>query len=71
MVVLATGMVPNTADTKIPGLDLEYDDFGFALEDRSRGVFVAGVARRPTDVVSSVRDGTGAALKAAQVTARQ
>ena len=71
MVVLATGMVPNTADTKIPGLDLEYDDFGFALEDRSRGVYVAGVARRPTDVVSSVRDATGAALKATQVTARR
>ena len=66
MVVLATGMVPNTADTKIPGLELEYDEFGFAQEDRSKGVHVAGVTRRPMDVVSSVRDGTGAALKAAQ-----
>ena len=66
MVVLATGMVPNTADTRIPGLDMEYDEFGFALEDRRKGVHIAGVTRRPMDVVSSVRDGTGAALKAAQ-----
>ena len=71
MVVLATGMVPNTAETKVPGLDLEYDEFGFALEDRKRGIHVAGVTRRPMDVVSSTRDGTGAALKAAQTIARQ
>ena len=66
MVVLSTGMVPNTADTKIPGLDLEYDEFGFGLEDRKKGVYIAGVTRRPMDVVSSVRDATGAALKATQ-----
>ena len=66
MAVLATGMVPNTADTMVPGLELEYDDFGFALEDRSQGIYIAGVSRRPMDVVSSVRDGTGAALKVAQ-----
>ena len=71
MVVLATGMVPNTEETKVPGLDLEYDEFGFALEDRKRGIHVAGVTRRPMDVVSSTRDGTGAALKAAQTIARQ
>ena len=66
LVVLSTGMVPNTADTRVPGLELEYDDMGFALEDRSTGIYIAGVSRRPMDVVSSVRDGTGAALKAAQ-----
>lgn len=64
IVVLATGMVPNTPGAKIPGLDLEQDESGFALEDRSRGIYVAGVTRRPMDVVSSVRDATGAALKA-------
>ncbi len=66
LVVLATGMVPNSADTRIPGLDLEHDEMGFALDARERGIHVAGVTRRPMDVVSSVRDGTGAALKAAR-----
>ncbi len=70
LVVLSTGMVPNTADTKIPGLDLEYDEFGFSLEDRKKGIYIAGVTRRPMDVVSSVRDATGAALKATQVQER-
>ena len=42
------------------------DELGFAMEDRSSGVYVAGVSRRPMDVTSSTRDGTGAALKAIQ-----
>ncbi len=71
MVVLATGMVPNTADTKILGLDLEFDGFGFAVEKTGSGIHVAGVTRRPMDVVSSVRDGTGAALKAKQTMVRK
>jgi quinone-modifying oxidoreductase subunit QmoA len=70
LVVLATGMVPNTVDTKIPGLDVEYDEFGFAIEKRNSGVQVAGVTKRPMDVVTTVRDGTGAALKASQSVAR-
>ena len=68
LVVLATGMVPVTADRPIPGLPVDYDEYGFALENRAAGVFVAGVARRPADVVTSVRDATGAALKAIQAT---
>jgi heterodisulfide reductase subunit A-like polyferredoxin len=68
LVVLATGMVPVTADRPVPGLPIEYDEYGFALEDRAAGIFVAGVARRPADVVTSVRDATGAALKAIQAT---
>jgi quinone-modifying oxidoreductase subunit QmoA len=69
LVVLATGMVPSTAgDGPIPGLPVEYDEYGFALENRAAGVFVAGVAHRPADVVTSVRDATGAALKAIQTT---
>ena len=28
MVVLAIGMVPNTVDTKIQGLDVDYDELG-------------------------------------------
>ena len=66
LVVLATGMVPNSVDTKIPGLNLEHDEMGFAMDARDRVIHVAGVTRRPMDVVSSVRDGTGAALKAAR-----
>jgi quinone-modifying oxidoreductase subunit QmoA len=69
LVVLATGMVPSlTAKDGIPGLPVEYDEYGFALENREAGVFVAGVARRPADVVTSVRDATGAALKAIRTT---
>ncbi|HEV8623110.1 MAG TPA: heterodisulfide reductase subunit A, partial [Acidimicrobiia bacterium] len=63
-----TGMVPVTADHQIPGLSVTYDEYGFAIENRDAGVFVAGVAHRPADVVTSVRDATGAALKAIQAT---
>ena len=69
LVVLATGMVPSVAGTaRVPGLPVEYDEYGFALENRDAGVYVAGVARRPADVVTSVRDATGAALKAIHTT---
>jgi quinone-modifying oxidoreductase subunit QmoA len=71
LVVLATGMVPVTADRPIPGLPISYDEYGFAVEDRDAGVYVAGVAKRPADVVTSVRDATGAALKAIQTTGRR
>ena len=70
LVVLATGMVPTTADERIPGLDVAYDPYGFVLENRPAGILAAGVAKRPADVVSSVRDATGAALKASQVVRR-
>ncbi len=64
LVVLATGMVP---DNKLPGADLALDAYGFASSNgRSDGIHVAGVAKRPMDVASSVRDGTAAALKAIQ-----
>ena len=65
MVVLATGMVPNVSTFDVPGLELKQDEYGFALEGQPEGVYISGVTRRPMDVVSSVRDGTGAALKAA------
>jgi quinone-modifying oxidoreductase subunit QmoA len=69
LVVLATGMVPSlTAAEGIPGLAVEYDEYGFALENREAGVYVAGVAHRPADVVTTVRDATGAALKAIRTT---
>jgi quinone-modifying oxidoreductase subunit QmoA len=62
LVVLATGMVPNI-DKEMP-FSVKTDQDGFALEDLAAGVTVAGVARRPQDVVSSVRDATGAAARA-------
>jgi quinone-modifying oxidoreductase subunit QmoA len=66
MVVLATGIVPNTADLKIP-FELEYDNYGF-IDGSTKvdGVFAAGCAKRPCDVSRTTRDSTAAALKAIQ-----
>jgi quinone-modifying oxidoreductase subunit QmoA len=61
LVVLATGMVPNLKDGVLP-LALERDEDGFGLD--GTGARVAGVARRPADVATSVRDATGAAARA-------
>jgi quinone-modifying oxidoreductase subunit QmoA len=63
MAVLATGMMPNTADEPPPA-ELPLDEFGFIAPDANQGIFGAGVANRPVDVVTSVQDATGAALKA-------
>ena len=62
------GWCPRVGGRGIPGLPVEYDEYGFALENREAGVFVAGVAHRPADVVTTVRDATGAALKAIRAT---
>jgi len=66
MVVLATGMVPNTADVKIP-FALKYDEYGFidGATDVD-GVYAAGCARRPCDVSSTTKGATAAALRAVQ-----
>lgn len=67
LVVLATGIVPNTAVAKLPIADLKYDQYGFILEEPdSQGILAAGCAKRPVDVSRSVRDATAAALKAIQ-----
>ena len=63
LVVLATGMVPTSADDHL-ALFTRRDEDGFALDDATARVAVAGVARRPEDVASSVRDATGAAARA-------
>jgi quinone-modifying oxidoreductase subunit QmoA len=63
LVVLATGMVSNLTDEQLP-VDFKKDDDGFGIEDPEAKIFFAGVARRPEDVASSVRDATGAAAKA-------
>ncbi len=64
MVVLATGMVPTTEEIKIPA-EIVYDSYGF-ITSEVPGVYAAGCSKRPVDVATSVRDATGAALKAIQ-----
>ncbi len=63
LVVLATGIVPQTAG--LPA-GFETDEFGFVSNGRV-GVYGAGCVKRPAEVSASVRDATGAALKALQV----
>lgn len=70
LVVLATGMVPNSADDDL-ALFTRKDDDGFVLDDLEARVTVAGVARRPEDVAASVRDATGAAARALIATGRR
>ncbi len=82
LVVLATGMVPATADDPVlnlqyrqgPGLpDLElFNGFAdsnficFQYETRRTGVFAAGAVRQPMNMTEAQDDATGAALKAIQ-----
>jgi quinone-modifying oxidoreductase subunit QmoA len=63
LVVLATGMVSNLSDGGLP-FEIKTDEDGFGLDDPEARIYVAGVARRPEDVASSVRDATGAAARA-------
>jgi quinone-modifying oxidoreductase subunit QmoA len=67
MVVLATGMVPNgIGNARVEG-GVALDEHGFiAVKQPRGGMFAAGVAKRPVDVVTSNRDATGVALKALQ-----
>ncbi|NQT36573.1 MAG: CoB--CoM heterodisulfide reductase iron-sulfur subunit A family protein [Planctomycetes bacterium] len=66
MVVLATGMVPNTADVELP-LGLTYDPYGFIDGSTEvEGVYAAGCATRPCDVSRVTKAATAAALKAIQ-----
>jgi len=73
MVVLATGMVPSTAEAKVPAAEVSYDENGFIVLNGSnkQGIYGAGCVRRPLDVASTVRDATAAALKAIQSTVRR
>ena len=71
LVVLATGMQPNTAEIPIPA-EVSYDDYGFiASQTAKAGIYAAGCTRTPTGVQESVQDGTAAALKAIQSIARR
>jgi quinone-modifying oxidoreductase subunit QmoA len=71
LVVLATGMQPNTSEVKLP-VQVSYDDYGFIAEQAAKpGIYAAGSTRTPTGVVEAVQDGTAAALKAIQSIARR
>ncbi|MCU0556408.1 MAG: CoB--CoM heterodisulfide reductase iron-sulfur subunit A family protein [Desulfobacterales bacterium] len=70
MVVLATGMQPTAANVKLPA-DLKYTDDGFIINDFEKGgMFAAGCANKPADVVSCNQNATGMALKAIQTLKR-
>jgi quinone-modifying oxidoreductase subunit QmoA len=66
LVILATGIVPNTADVPIP-FDLDYDEYGF-IDGATDipGVYAAGCAKHPCDVSRTTKESTAAALKAIQ-----
>jgi quinone-modifying oxidoreductase subunit QmoA len=71
MVVLATGMQPTAAVNKLPGAVKTTPD-GFILNDfAAGGMFAAGCANKPADVVSSNQNATGMALKAIQTLVRR
>jgi quinone-modifying oxidoreductase subunit QmoA len=71
MVVLATGMQPTAAVNKLPGAVKTTPD-GFILNDYTAGgMFAAGCANKPADVVSSNQNATGMALKAIQTLVRR
>jgi quinone-modifying oxidoreductase subunit QmoA len=71
MVVLATGIVPSTADSPIPGVSLAYDNDGFVADNpNGGGIFAAGCVKRPLDVSRSVKDATAAVIKAVQIVRR-
>ena len=71
MAVLATGMQPTAVDAKLPA-DLNYNEDGFIINDFEKGgMFAAGCANKPADVVSSNQNATGMALKAIQTLVRR
>ena len=71
MAFRSTGMQPTTATVKLPA-DLKYNEDGFILNDFEKGgMFAAGCANKPSDVVSANQNATGMALKAIQTLVRK
>ena len=65
LVVLATGMQPSLAEGENPfGVTLDAD--GFVVDGEDKGIFAAGCAKQPLDVMRSAQSGTSAAMKAIQ-----
>jgi len=72
LVVLATGMVPNSPTIEVSGTTVGLDDSGFMLTSQAvSGVIGAGCVKQPVDVASCVQDATAAALKAIQSACRR
>ena len=65
MAVLATGMQPTLASEHLP-LPVSVDEDGFVVSGEETGIFTAGCARMPLDVMRSAQSGTSAAMKAVQ-----
>ncbi len=61
LVVLATGLVPNSLSINLPT-----NEYGFYETNLPHGMIPAASCKRPMDVASSVRDATAASLKAMQ-----
>lgn len=71
LLVLATGMQPNSAVER-PNADLTFNSDGFIVNDfKKGGMFAAGCANKPADVVTSNQSATGMALKAIQTLVRR
>ncbi len=62
MAVLATGMVSSVTHNSV----LQFEENGFIVSGTSAGIYSTGVAKRPSDVTSSIQDATGTALKSIQ-----
>ncbi len=64
LVVLATGIVPQTNDLLVA---IGRDEFGFLnAPGKDQGLYAAGCVKRPAEVSSTVQDATGTAIKALQ-----
>ncbi len=71
LAVLATGMQPNTVNTK-PNAQLTYNSDGFIVNNfEAGGMLAAGCANKPADVMTSNQNATGMALKAIQTLVRR
>ncbi len=65
LLVLATGMQPSLSGVPVPSC-VQVDDQGFIVGGEDKGIFAAGCAKLPLDVMKTAQSGTAAALKAIQ-----
>jgi quinone-modifying oxidoreductase subunit QmoA len=65
LVVLATGMQPSLSGQAVP-FDLALDEEGFIIGGEEKGIYAAGCAKEPLDVMKSAQSATAAAMKAIQ-----
>jgi quinone-modifying oxidoreductase, subunit QmoA len=72
LVVLATGMAPNSPAITVQNTAVARDDSGFMLAAQPvSGIIGAGCVKQPADVSTCVQDATAAALKAIQSACRR